>query len=125
MLYKRVGNAATADQLRELQVEMIDRFGLLPEYVKNLFRVSALRQQADGLGIARLEAGATAGKIEFSKHTSVEPMTIVDMVQQHPDCYRLQGAKELKFNADMFSAEQRLQAVTALLDQLTPTRQVA
>ena len=43
VLYKRISNAETEDQLRELQVEMIDRFGLLPEPVKNLFRVTTLK----------------------------------------------------------------------------------
>jgi transcription-repair coupling factor (superfamily II helicase) len=35
VLYKRISNAKTTDALRALQVEMIDRFGLLPEPVKN------------------------------------------------------------------------------------------
>ncbi len=39
-LYKRIASARDADALRELQVEMIDRFGLLPDPVKNLFAVA-------------------------------------------------------------------------------------
>ncbi len=39
-LYKRIASARDADGLRELQVEMIDRFGLLPDPVKNLFAVT-------------------------------------------------------------------------------------
>ncbi|MGD8430297.1 MAG: transcription-repair coupling factor, partial [Ectothiorhodospiraceae bacterium] len=42
VLYKRIANASDRDQLRELQVEMIDRFGLLPEPAKNLFRLTEL-----------------------------------------------------------------------------------
>ena len=43
VLYKRIAAAANADELRELQVEMIDRFGLLPEPAKNLFRIAELQ----------------------------------------------------------------------------------
>ena len=126
ILYKRIGSTATAGQLRELQVEMIDRFGLLPEHVKNLFQVTSLRQRIDKLGIRRLDAGPSGGKIEFSKQTSIEPIVIVDMVQNYPDIYRLQGATGLRFKVEMFSAEDRLQVVSELLDQLSPQqKQVA
>ncbi len=126
LLYKRLGNTRTEQQLRELKVEMIDRFGLLPPYVDNLFRVTELRQRIEQMGITRLEAGAGGGKITFASDTLVEPLTIVELVQQHPDCYRLEDATVLKFNVDLFSAEQRLQGVSELLDHLLPAqRQVA
>ncbi|MDO6806364.1 hypothetical protein Q4595_28160, partial [Wenyingzhuangia sp. 1_MG-2023] len=34
-LYKRIANGQSDNELKELQVEMIDRFGLLPDPVKN------------------------------------------------------------------------------------------
>lgn len=123
VLYKRIGSTTSVGQIRELQVEMIDRFGLLPDYVKNLFQVTALRQRIDKLGISRLDAYPAGGKIEFRKHTIIEPITIVEMVQSYPDIYRLQGATELKFKYDMFSAEDRLEVVSEILDQLSPQQQ--
>jgi hypothetical protein len=39
--------------LRELQVEMIDRFGLLPEPAKNLFRIAGYKQQRARSACAR------------------------------------------------------------------------
>lgn len=51
ILYKRIANAADEDGLKELQVEMIDRFGLLPEPTKNLVRLTLLKLQAEKLGI--------------------------------------------------------------------------
>ena len=47
ILYKRIANAADEDGLKELQVEMIDRFGLLPEPTKNLVRLTLLKLQAE------------------------------------------------------------------------------
>src|SRR5690606_35635385 len=50
VLYKRIASAPNQAALDELQVEMIDRFGLLPEQAKNLFRLAELRQMALPLG---------------------------------------------------------------------------
>ena len=120
VLYKRLANAETNQALRDLQVEMIDRFGLLPEVTKNLFRVSQLKLRAQSLGIAKLEAGEQGGRIEFSEQTRVEPLTIVQLVQSQPETYQLVGANHLKFTQNMDNSEQRLNQIAQLLDLLTP-----
>src|SRR5690606_15608571 len=125
VIYKRLASAGSEESLRELQVEMIDRFGLLPEATKNLFRVTQLKLKADSLGITKLEASTKSGRLEFSADTRVDPLTIVQLVQSQPGRYRLEGANHLKFTLDMDTNEQRLQAVTQLLDQLTPKEPVS
>ncbi len=120
VLYKRLANADSEDALRELQVEMIDRFGLLPEPTKNLVRVTQLKLIAQAIGVAKLEAGSNAGRIEFSEETRVDPMTIVKLVQTRPQIYQLAGANQLKFKQDMLDGETRLKVVAELLEHLTP-----
>ena len=52
-LYKRLANCQTENHLHELQVEMIDRFGLLPEPVKTLFELARLRQTGERSGTSK------------------------------------------------------------------------
>ncbi|HWV14214.1 MAG TPA: transcription-repair coupling factor [Cellvibrio sp.] len=118
VMYKRIANADSEEALRELQVEMIDRFGLLPDQIKNLIRVMQIKLKAQAIGITKLEANARAGRIEFSGNTRVEPLTIVKLVQTAPQAYKLEGANQLKFNLAMETAEQRLQQVADLLNKL-------
>lgn len=120
MMYKRLANCRNRNQLKDLQVEMIDRFGLLPEYVKNLIRVTELRLEAEALGLTKVEASATNITVNFSSNTSVEPITIVQLVQQQPDRYRFQGATELKYTAPMATADLRINSVRKLLEVLAP-----
>jgi transcription-repair coupling factor (superfamily II helicase) len=119
IMYKRLASAPSEDALDELQVEMIDRFGLLPPQVKNLVRVTQLRLRAERLGIAKVEAGRETGRIEFSPNTQVEPLTLVTMVQTQPQKYRLEGANHLKFTLESQDAEQRIQSVHQLLEKLS------
>jgi transcription-repair coupling factor (superfamily II helicase) len=123
MLYKRIANTADDDALRELQVEMIDRFGLLPDPVKNLFRVTALKQRAQQLGIRKIEAGPNGGKLEFEQQPLIEPIVLVKLVQSKPQTYRLAGATALSFTSDLEQPEQRFQFVEQLLALLAPTAQ--
>jgi transcription-repair coupling factor (superfamily II helicase) len=119
MMYKRIAGAESDDGLRELQVEMIDRFGLLPEATKSLFKISSLKLKAQQLGIKKLEASAKSGRIEFGSVTQVDPLKIVKLVQSQPQKYRLEGGSHFKFSLDMDNGETRLQRVTDLLQQLS------
>ena len=97
---------------------MIDRFGLLPEAAKNLFRITSIKLCLDELGIKKLEASEKGGRIEFSSQTRVHPLTIVKMVQNQPQRYQLQGATYLKFVEANESIEERFQIVQQLIEQL-------
>ena len=118
IMYKRIANAKTDIDLKELQIEMIDRFGILPEQTKNLFRLTLLKLQTEAMGIVKLDAGSEAGRIEFASDTSVDPFTLVKMVQSQPHKYRLEGASQLKFSLKMDTIEQRFSATEQLLTQL-------
>ena len=120
ILYKRLANTNSEEELKELQVEMIDRFGLLPDATKNLIRITRLRQRAEELGIRRIDAGPSGAKVEFATDTQVDPMAIVTLVQKQPDRYRLAGASELRFSANMETPLARLDSIQQLLDTLTP-----
>ncbi len=120
VMYKRISAAEHRQALHELQVEMIDRFGLLPEQLKNLFRVMEIKNGARKLGINKIEAGDKGGRIDFSNDTVVEPLTIVQLVQRSPQQFSLQGASSLLFKQPLTMTEQRIDAVTDVLAQLTP-----
>lgn len=118
IMYKRIASARNDIELKELQIEMIDRFGILPEQSKNLFRQTLLKLQADNLGIVKIDAGSETGRIEFAADTRVDPFTLVTMVQKHPQKYRLEGASQLKFTSNMDTIEQRFNFIEQLLTQL-------
>lgn len=120
ILYKRIANAADEDGLRELQVEMIDRFGLLPEPAKSLIRLTLLKLQAEKLGITKIDAGPQGGRIEFSADTSVDPMVLIKLIQSQPNRYKFEGATIFKFQVPMERPEERFNTLEALLERLAP-----
>ena len=87
MLYKRIASAADEEALKDLQVEMIDRFGLLPEPSKNLVRLTLLKLQAEKLGIKKVDAGPQGGRLEFAADTCVDPLTLIKLIQGAPTRY--------------------------------------
>ncbi|MEX1266442.1 MAG: TRCF domain-containing protein, partial [Woeseia sp.] len=101
ILYKRIASARDAAELRELQVELIDRFGLLPEPAKNLMRIAQLRISAAALGIEKIDAADSAGYLQFGGEANVDPLRLVSLVQRKGQDYRMQGAHRLQFRRPM------------------------
>jgi len=119
VLYKRISNTETKDDLRELQVEMIDRFGLFPEPVKTLFSVTELKQQAEKMGIKKIEANAGGGRIIFSATPNINTDQLISLIQTQAQLYKFDGADKLRFIKPFETTEQKLEFITELLDKLT------
>ena len=117
-LYKRIAGARDAAALRELQVEMIDRFGLLPEPAKNLFAVAALKLEATALGIRKLELGAAGGRVLFHARPNVEPGTVIGLIQRQAKVYSLDGQDKLRVRLALPGAAERIHAAQTLLREL-------
>ena len=74
LMYKRIANASTAAELEALQVEMIDRFGLLPVPLKQLFRVTELKLRLNPLGIVKFDLASGAARSRWvTPHPSTPP----------------------------------------------------
>lgn len=117
--YKRIANAKNQSELDEIQVELIDRFGLLPEPLKNLIAITELKQKADALGIIKIEANDKGGKFEFNEKPNVKPETIIKLIQIKSMRYRLDGPTRLRFTLDKHEIKDRITLVEQYLNELS------
>jgi len=119
VLYKRIAGAATGTDLKELQVEMIDRFGLLPDPAKNLFAVTELKLEVRPFGIKKIEAGPAGGRILFDAEPKIDPARMVELIRTKPKEFKLDGTDKLRFFRDLTDPAKRVQQVSALIRQIT------
>jgi transcription-repair coupling factor (superfamily II helicase) len=118
VLYKRISAVAAEAELDDLQAETVDRFGLLPEAAKNLFRIARLRAAAARLGIERLDVAPAGGSVTFADATPVEPGALILLVQRSARAMRFDGPSKLRFSGAHASPEERFAAAGRLLDSL-------
>lgn len=118
-IYKRIASSTSHDALDEIQVELIDRFGLLPEPVKNLIRVAEIRQRAQQLGIRKVDGGPQGINFEFSKETKIPPEYLIQLIQQAPQDYRIDGPMRLRVLRKIDDTQERLKLVESLLEEFS------
>jgi len=56
--------------------------------------------------------------LEFAKDTTVQPITIVQLVQKQPAQFKLDGADKLRFISDLTDTQKRLSFIEQLLHKL-------
>jgi transcription-repair coupling factor (superfamily II helicase) len=119
MMYKRIASAPDREALDELKVEMIDRFGLLPQAARNLFEVTAVKLKASPLGVTKVDVGQSGGRVVFGAQANLNPANVIRLVQTQPEHYRLDGADKLRLSMDLPEIDDRVKAINALLDALS------
>ncbi|AOT08361.1 transcription-repair coupling factor [Pseudoalteromonas luteoviolacea] len=115
-MYKRIATMSSENELDELKVELIDRFGLLPDAAKNIFEIQLLKCKAQQIGVQKIEANPKGGYFEFSNNTSVNPTFIIGLIQSNPAIYRMEGASKLRFNIEEKNGQERLKLINAMMD---------
>ncbi|MEG2473701.1 transcription-repair coupling factor [Acinetobacter sp.] len=118
LFYKRISNTDSAEKLDNIRMELIDRFGIPPQPVKQLFAVHQLRLKAEQLGITKIDISSSGGHIEFSPDTPVQAISIIQMMQKHPTFFRMEGGQRLKVMVMLEEYDKRIQFLHDLLDSL-------
>ena len=118
ILYKRIASAANDDELKDLKIEMIDRFGLLPEQTNNLFASTSLKIYSKEIGILKINIYDEKAEITLNKNNTIEAIKIIDLIQKQPLIYQLKNQNTLIFKEEMEHSISRVEKVRELLTSL-------
>ena len=117
-IYKRMANCTVQDKIDDLQEELIDRFGKLPDPVKALIETHRLRIAAKTVGIIKIDAHGEAASLQFMAKPSIDPMRIIELIQKNRQI-KLAGQDKLKITAAMPDLAARVAQIKGAIKQLT------
>ena len=123
VLYKRLANAESSEELDALHEELIDRFGLLPEPAKTLMDSHRLRIEAKALGIIKADAGPDSIVLQFVKDPPIDPARIIELIQTRRN-FKLSGQDRLRIEESHPRVTERVQRVMNIFRELTRSEAV-
>jgi transcription-repair coupling factor (superfamily II helicase) len=98
VLYKRLASVQSVDELSELQEELIDRFGHLPDPARALLDTHRLRIGAKAFGITRVDANSDSILLQFVPQPPIDPGRIIQLIQTRRDI-KLAGENRLRWQS--------------------------
>ncbi|MFA5081536.1 MAG: transcription-repair coupling factor [Hydrogenophilaceae bacterium] len=117
VLYKRLANCADSDDLRRLEEELIDRFGLPPDPARTLIETHRLRLDTEALGIVKLDAGDKAISIQFKPNPPIDPARLIKLIQTKRE-YKLAGQDKLRIEVASAGLTERLARIRGVLGEI-------
>ena len=118
IMYKRIAGAEQEAMLWDLKEECIDRFGLLPDPLKNLFRLAGIKQKTRPLGIRKIDLGERGGRIHFHEDAGVDRGKLINLLQANPRVYKLVEGAKLGVDQELIDTQARFRFVDEFLDSL-------
>jgi transcription-repair coupling factor (superfamily II helicase) len=117
VIYKRLANCNTQEDLDDMQQELIDRFGLLPEPAQTLLDSHRLRIMAKPLGISKVDASSDSIVIQFIPEPPIDPMKIITLIQSKRHI-KMSGQDKLKIDLKYGDLQQRVLAIKNFFGEL-------
>ena len=117
VLYKRLANCESLDEIEALSEELVDRFGVLPEAARTLVDTHRLRILSKPLGVMRIDAGANAVQIQFIPNPPVDPQRVIALVRSRPG-HRLTGSEKLRIDVPLATTGERVELLRKTLQAL-------
>ncbi len=116
-LYKRLANCGTQEAIDDLQEELIDRFGKLPDPAKALVETHRLRIAARPIGIVKIDAHGESAVLQFQPNPPIDAMRIIELIQKNRHI-KLNGQDKLRITASMPDLAARVSQVRAAIRSL-------
>jgi transcription-repair coupling factor (superfamily II helicase) len=117
VIYKRLANCESEDVLNELQEELVDRFGIIPEPAQTLVDSHRLRLLGKPLDLIKIDASASAITVQFGPDTTIEPQKIIALIQKKKQ-YRLAGQDKLRIDRPIADVKLRVMEIKQILREL-------
>lgn len=80
--YKRISSTETEDDLRQIYVEIQDRYGKMPESVENLFEYARLRQTAEEMHVVSVDKAKEGIAIKLGEKSQVAPDKLMQLIEE-------------------------------------------
>jgi transcription-repair coupling factor (superfamily II helicase) len=117
-LYRRLADLETEDEIENFGAELRDRFGVLPDEVRYLFKVAAIKGYCRRANVEKVDAGPKGAVITFRDNKFAQPERLVYFIRQHGQAARVRPDMKVVFFQDWETPEERLSGTTEILRQL-------
>jgi transcription-repair coupling factor (superfamily II helicase) len=122
-LYRRLSTLEDQAEIERFAAELIDRFGPLPDEVKHLLEIVAIKRLCRIALVEKIDAGPKGATLTFRGGQFPNPIGLVKLISEHQSTMRVRPDQKVVIARDWTTPEQRLKGAQALLGQLAKIAQ--
>ncbi len=116
--YKKISAIKNLEDEEDLSNEMNDRFGKLPQEVKNLMEVARLKWSCRKVGVERIETISDGIVISFKDNKFANPDALLKMVFSSKNQIKIHQGHKILFVCDIKNPDNKIVAAQRVIEQL-------
>jgi len=117
-LYRRLADLDTDDEIENFGAELRDRFGPLPDEVRHLFKVAAIKAYCRRANVEKVDAGPKGAVIAFRDNSFAQPERLVAFIRRHGQAAKVRPDMKVVFFQEWETPEERVEGTTTILRDL-------
>jgi transcription-repair coupling factor (superfamily II helicase) len=117
-LYRRLADLDSEDEIENFAAELRDRFGVLPDEVRYLFKIAAIKAYCRAANVEKVDAGPKGAVITFRDNKFAHPDRLMYFIKQHGQAAKVRPDMKVVFLQDWETPEERLYGTTEIMRQL-------
>jgi transcription-repair coupling factor (superfamily II helicase) len=117
-LYRRLATLETDAEIDTFGAEMIDRFGTLPDEVKQLLKIMAIKVLCRRANVEKIEGGPKGIIASFRDNSFADPAGLVAYVAEQGSFAKVRPDMKIVFIREVDDLDERLKATTSILRNL-------
>ena len=117
-LYRKIASVYDQESIQDIKVELIDRFGPLPEKVKNLLQIVELKQISKSINVEKIDAGNKGFSIQFRNNKFSKPEKLISWISLQKNTIQLRADHKLVIKLDLSNVTKRAEFLKEKLLQI-------
>jgi transcription-repair coupling factor (superfamily II helicase) len=117
-LYRRLAEVEDEREIDAFGAELADRFGPLPEEVRHLLDIVAIKSLCRRANVEKVEAGPKGVVLSLRDNSFAEPEALIGFIREQGPGARVRPDQKIVFFDEWEQPEQRLKGTAAILRRL-------
>jgi len=117
-LYRRLADGGQGEDSQQIAVEMVDRFGPLPEEVENLLKIVEIKQLCKSAHVAKVDAGPRGAVLGFYQDTFPHPERLLSWIIGQAGTVKVRPDQKLVLMRAWDDSARRIEGIKNVLTEL-------
>ena len=117
-LYRRIATLADRAEIDAFAVELVDRFGPLPDEVHNLLEIVAIKLLCRRSGVEKVDAGPKGAVLSFRNNDFANPDRLIRWMSEQAGTVKLRPDHRLVYRRGWDDPPARVKGIRGLMQEL-------